>query len=52
MIVAVDGTELKSETDLSRLISQHEPGDKVTLDDIRDGKHEQVDVTLAARPQG
>ncbi len=51
VIVAVDGTELKSETDVSRLIAQHEPGDKIKLDIIRDGKHQQVEVTLAARPQ-
>ncbi len=51
VITAVDGTELKSETDVSRLIAQHEPGDKITLDIIRDGKHQQVEVTLAARPQ-
>jgi S1-C subfamily serine protease len=50
VIVAVDGQKLETENDLSRLISQHQPGDKVTLQIIRDGDEQDVDVTLGARP--
>ena len=38
MIVAVDGEEIVGETDLPRLIAQHDPGDEVTLEVIRDGE--------------
>jgi S1-C subfamily serine protease len=49
-IVAVDGQKLVKENDLSRLISQHQPGDTVTLQIIRDGDTKDVDVTLEERP--
>ena len=49
-IVAVDGQKLVAENDLSRLIATYNPGDKVTLTIIRDGKEMDVDVTLGARP--
>ena len=51
VIVAVDGHKIVGETDLPELIAQHEPGDTVTLDIIRDGHHQSVDVTLGERPQ-
>ena len=50
MIIAVDGEELATESDLSRLISSHDPGDEVTVEVIRDGERQDIDVTLAARP--
>jgi len=50
VIVAVDGQKLVAENDLSRLIATYNPGDKVTLTIIRDGKEMDVDVTLGARP--
>jgi S1-C subfamily serine protease len=50
-IVAVDGQKLLNENDLSRLIATYDPGDKVTLTIIRDGREQEVDVTLGARPQ-
>jgi S1-C subfamily serine protease len=50
VITAVDGEKLVTESDLSRIISQHQPGDEVTLQIIRDGDEQDVDVTLAARP--
>ncbi len=49
VVVSVDGKRLMSENDLSRLISQHRPGDEVTLEIIRDGKRMEVDVTLGDR---
>ena len=50
MIVAVDGDEIVGETDLPKLIAQHDPGDTVTLEIIRDGETQNVDVTLGERP--
>lgn len=50
VIVAVDGTELVAENDLSRLIAQNRPGDTIKLDIIRDGDEMTVDIKLEARP--
>lgn len=50
VITAVDGQELTGETDLPRIISLLNPGDVVTLDVLRDGEAEQVEVTLGERP--
>ena len=50
VIVAVDGDEIVGETDLPKLIAQHDPGDTVTLEIIRDGETQSVDVTLGERP--
>ncbi|MEO8092792.1 MAG: trypsin-like peptidase domain-containing protein [bacterium] len=49
VIVAVDGEELTSESDLPRLISRLDPGTEVTLEIIRDGERDEIDVTLGAR---
>ncbi len=51
MIVAVDGDEILGETDLPKLIAQHDPGDTVTLEIIRDGETQSVDVKLGERPE-
>jgi S1-C subfamily serine protease len=50
-IVAVDGHKIVGETDLPELIARHEPGDTVTLEIIRDGHTQNVDVKLGERPQ-
>ncbi len=50
LIVAVQGHKLVAETDLPRLISRYEPGDTVTLQIVRDGKNQNVDVKLGERP--
>jgi S1-C subfamily serine protease len=50
VITAVDGEKLVAENDLSRLIAEHQPGDKITLQIIRDGEQMDVDVTLGTRP--
>ena len=49
-IVAIDGEELVSESDLSRLISGHRPGETIEVEIIRDGDRETIDVTLEPRP--
>ena len=51
VIVAVDGHKIVGVTDLPELIAQHEPGDTVTLQIIRDGNTQNVDVKLGERPQ-
>ncbi len=50
LIVAVDGKPVLANNDLSDLIAAHKPGDKVTLDVIREGDRANVDLTLGARP--
>jgi len=50
VVIAVDGKPVLQNNDLSELIATHKPGDTVTLDSIRDGHKESVDVTLGSRP--
>jgi S1-C subfamily serine protease len=50
VITAVNGDDITSSQDLPRLISLLNPGDEVTLDVIRDGETQQVQVTLGERP--
>jgi S1-C subfamily serine protease len=52
VILAVDGKEVVEPSDLSIYISQHRPGDEVTLEILRDGDSRSVDVTLGTRPEG
>jgi S1-C subfamily serine protease len=49
VIVAVNGEAIVGESDLPRLISRLDPGDEVTLEIIRDGEHQDVEVTLGTR---
>lgn len=51
LIVAVDGEEIVSGSDLPRIVSRLDPGQTVTLEVIRDGKRMDVDVELGARPE-
>jgi len=52
VVLSVDGHKVVRPDDLARLISLHEPGDAVTLDILRGGEHEEVQVTLGKRPHG
>ena len=51
VIVAVDGDEIVGETDLPKLIAQHDPGDAVTVEIIRDGETRSLDVKLGERSE-
>ena len=50
MITAVNGEEVTDNADLPRIVSRLNPGDTITLDVIRDGDEEQVELTLGERP--
>jgi S1-C subfamily serine protease len=51
VIVAVDGRKLVRESDLAQAISEHLPGDTVTLEVLSDGETDEVEVTLGERPE-
>jgi S1-C subfamily serine protease len=52
VILAVDGRRLVTPDDLASYISSFQPGERVTLDVLRDGgEREQVEVTLGRRPE-
>jgi S1-C subfamily serine protease len=52
-ILAVEGREVVQPDDLARHIALFQPGDRVTLDVLRDdGQREEVEVTLGERPVG
>jgi S1-C subfamily serine protease len=52
-ILAIEGREVFQPDDLARYISVFQPGERVTLDVLRDGgEREQVEVTLGKRPVG
>jgi S1-C subfamily serine protease len=51
VIVSVDGHEVVEESDLAEAIAEHGPGDTVTLEALRDGETEEVEVELGERPE-
>ena len=50
VILSVDGHKIVNETDLPKIIAGYDPGDTVTLQILRDGQTQSVDVTLGERP--
>ena len=50
IIKAVDGTKVRSADDVSELIGKRRPGDRVSLEIIRDGTRRTVTVKLGRRP--
>jgi S1-C subfamily serine protease len=50
VITGVNGETITDNTDLPRIVSRLSPGDTVTLDIIRGGDSQQVDLTLGERP--
>jgi serine protease Do len=50
VVTAVDNQAVASIGDLTSLLSQYSPGDRVSLSILRNGESMQVEVTLAARP--
>ena len=52
VIQKVDGVELRNGQTLGGLIQVHEPGDRVTLSILRDGRTLDAPLVLADRPRG
>jgi S1-C subfamily serine protease len=50
VIVAVNGEEITQNADLPRIVSRLDPGEQITLDVIRDGEEQQIEMTLGERP--
>ena len=50
LITAIDGQELVDGEDLPEIVSRYNPGDTVTLEVIRDGETEEVELTFGTRP--
>ena len=50
VIVKIDDTEIKTADDLIAYLGTKKPGDTVTVTVERDGKTEELTVTLAERP--
>ena len=52
IIVSIDGKVIDEEHPLDATLAQFSPGDTVSVDVLRDGKHLTLKVTLATRPAG
>jgi S1-C subfamily serine protease len=52
LVVELDAQAVTSKDDLVGRIRDHQPGDRVTLKVVRDGKEQTVTATLADRPAG
>ena len=50
LITAVNGEAITDNADLPRIVSRLNPGDVVTVDILRDGDEEQVELELGERP--
>jgi 2-alkenal reductase len=50
VIVSVDGQKVVAESDLAQAIADKSPGDTVTLEVLRDGQVEEVEIELGERP--
>ena len=50
VITVADGTKLDQTHSLTSILSQHKPGDKISLTIIRDGKTVHLDATLGTLP--
>ena len=52
VITAINGTKVQDFNELTLAVTQHAPGDSVSLDVYRNGQPMKVNVTLAQRPTG
>jgi S1-C subfamily serine protease len=50
VILQLDGQDIVQPDDLARLVSAHQPGEKVTVTVLRDNQRKQIEVTLGKRP--
>jgi hypothetical protein len=49
VIVAIDGSPIDNLYDYTAVLKSHEPGDRLRVEIVRDGKRQAFDVTLASR---
>lgn len=52
IILRIDDQQIDTNNNLTSLIGQKSPGDKVSLIVFRDGKEQKIDVVLSEAPQG
>jgi S1-C subfamily serine protease len=50
LIVSIDGEDLVDGEDLPEIVSRYEPGETVTLEVLRDGETEEIELTFGTRP--
>jgi putative serine protease PepD len=50
VITKIDGTSIATDDALRRAVDAHQPGDKVTLTYVRNGKTQTATITLGTRP--
>ncbi|HEV2061552.1 MAG TPA: trypsin-like peptidase domain-containing protein [Solirubrobacteraceae bacterium] len=51
VITKIDGNEIDTETELGIIIGNKRPGETVTLEILRDGERQEIEVELAERPE-
>jgi serine protease Do len=50
VVVSVNGSNVKTSTELTREVAKAKPGDALKLDVIREGKHRPIDIRSGTRP--
>ncbi|HET8815436.1 MAG TPA: trypsin-like peptidase domain-containing protein [Solirubrobacterales bacterium] len=50
VILQIDGEDIVGPDDLARVITEHQPGDRVTLTILRDNERQQLELVLGERP--
>jgi serine protease Do len=51
LITKFDGTQVKTSSELTKLVRKHSPGDEITLKLVRDGKTKTLTVVLGKQPK-
>jgi Do/DeqQ family serine protease len=52
IITAINGSKVQDSNELTLAVTQHSPGETVSLDVFRNGQPQKIGVTLGQRPQG
>jgi Do/DeqQ family serine protease len=52
IITAINGSKVQDSNELTLAVTQHTPGETVSLDVFRNGQPQKIGVTLGQRPQG
>lgn len=52
VVVGIDGDEIRIVEDLLSRLRESAPGDRVTLEIVRDGDRREIEITLSDRPDG